>query len=70
MSLIWTVDPSAKNLPVALPYVEKALGGTSNEVNSVNLVYTRPRLALDLISTLAGILREQRISNRIEFLAG
>jgi hypothetical protein len=43
---------------VALPYVERreALGGgTSNEVNTVDLVHTRARLALDLISTLAGI---------------
>jgi hypothetical protein len=39
---------------VALPYVERreALGGTSNEVNTVDLVHT---LALDLINTLAGI---------------
>ena len=47
-----------KNLPWALPYAERreALGGTSNKVNSVDLVNTRARLTLNLISTLAGIV--------------
>jgi len=47
-----------KNLPWRCRTWREALGGTSNEINSVNLlvVHTRARLALDLISTLAGIL--------------
>lgn len=33
----------------------EALGASFNEVSFVDLVHTRARLALDLISTLAGI---------------
>lgn len=49
MSPIWAVDPSARICRgvAVLGEKKRSAGGTSDEVNSVDLVHTRPRLALD-----------------------